>query len=298
MASTPPDAFRDKRNTLNRYITQETMRIVLTEKRTILLGFLGVALVGALDVVVGSGINLLILHVLPVLFVTWFTTLGWGIFFAVLVTTVSALTFAYVAPVPANPIFHYLDLGSDFIATLLLVFMQSRLRASYEQVKHQSKSDALSGCLNKSGFSEQLQAEIDRHQRYGHAFSLVYFDCDNFKAMNDTYGHDVGDALLTEIGRVLRTELREVDAVGRLGGDEFAILLRENDAIAAQRAVNFMKRALDTAMRLHRWPVSFSIGIVSFGQAPADAAEALRLADVLMYEAKKNGKNSIRVQRF
>ena len=57
MAPTPPDAFRDKRNTLNRYITQETMRIVLTEKRTILLGFLGVALVGALDVVVGSGIS-------------------------------------------------------------------------------------------------------------------------------------------------------------------------------------------------------------------------------------------------
>lgn len=274
------------------------MSILFSKERAILLGFLGVALVGVLDAAVGFEVSLLILHVIPVLFVTWFTTLRWGVFFAVLMMVISALTIADAAPLPINPVYRYLDLGSDFIATLLLVFMQSRLRMSYERVRNQSKTDGLTGCLNKRGFSEQLQAEVDRHKRYDHFFSLVYFDCDNFKTVNDTQGHHAGDAVLIEIGTVLRAELRAVDAVGRLGGDEFAVLLRETDADAAQRAVEFMKRALDTAMRTHRWPVGFSIGIISFSQAPADADKAIQLADSLMYEVKKGGKNGIRIQRF
>jgi diguanylate cyclase (GGDEF)-like protein len=270
----------------------------LTKKRAIFLGFLGVTLVGALDAAIGFEISLFILHVIPILLVTWFATLRWGLFFSVLMMAISGLTIAYSAPGMAHPHYRYLDLASDFIGTLLLVFMLSRLRMSYESVSRQSKSDALTGCLNKSGFSEQLQAEIDRDKRYDHPFSLMYFDCDNFKMVNDTHGHHTGDALLTEIGRVLRAESRAVDSVGRLGGDEFAVLLRETDGDAAQRAVALLKRALDLAMRAHRWPVSFSIGIASFDKAPTDAARALLLADSLMYEVKKQGKNGIRIQRF
>ncbi|HYD80289.1 MAG TPA: GGDEF domain-containing protein [Paucimonas sp.] len=271
---------------------------VLTEERTLLLGFIGVTLVGALDWVVGFEISLLILHVVPILFVTWFASLRWGIFFSVLMTTISALAIANAAPGTANLHYRYLDLGSDFIATLVLVFMQSRLRASYERVRHQSKSDTLTGCLNKRGFSEQLQMEIDRYKRYGHPFALAYFDCDNFKAVNDTQGHHAGDTLLMEIGRVLQAELRTVDSAGRLGGDEFAVLLRETDADAAQRAIEFMKRTLDTAMRTHRWPVGFSIGVASFDKPPENAAKALALADALMYEVKRHGKGNVRIQRF
>ncbi|HZW22700.1 MAG TPA: GGDEF domain-containing protein [Noviherbaspirillum sp.] len=246
-----------------------------------------------LDAAAGFEISLLIVHIIPVLIVTWFAGARWGYFFAALMATISALTIADAAPFLSNLAYRYLDLVSDFAAISVMVYVQAKLRESYDVVRRQSKTDALTGCLNKAGFREQLQTEIDRHRRYDHPFSLAYFDCDNFKQVNDTLGHHAGDLLLAEIGRVLRAELRNVDAVGRLGGDEFAVLLRETAADAAEHAASFMKRGLDTAMRQHDWPVGFSIGIVCFNESPQDADKALAAADAVMYEVKRQGKNGI-----
>jgi diguanylate cyclase (GGDEF)-like protein len=272
--------------------------MVLTEERVLLLGFAGVLLVSVLDWIVGFEISLLILHLFPILLVTWFASLRRGIFFSVLTVVASALAIAHAPSGTTSLYYRYLDLCSDFAAMLVLVFMQSRLRTMYERMQHQSTSDNLTQCLNRLGFTEQLQTEIDRNRRYGHPFSLVYFDCDNFKVVNDTHGHQAGDAVLAEVGRLLRSELRAADAAGRLGGDEFAVLLPETDADSARRAVEFMKRTLDTAMRTHRWPVGFSIGIASFDNAPENAPQALSIADALMYEVKKHGKGGMRIQRF
>lgn len=270
----------------------------LSRRQTVLLGFLGTALVGAADAAVGFEISLITLHMIPVLFVTWFAGLAWGIFFTVLMAAISSAATALLLPEIGHPFLRFLDLASDFVATLLLVFMLSRLRVSYQQAHHQSKSDALTGCLNRRGLGEQLQSEVDRTRRYGHAFSLAYFDCDNFKAVNDTLGHHVGDALLAEIGRVLHNGVRSVDAAARLGGDEFAVLLRESNADAALHAAQLIKRALDEAMRRHGWPVSFSIGVASFDSPPDNADKVLSLADALMYEVKRHGKDDIRVRSF
>lgn len=269
-----------------------------TKERTILLGFLGFALVAAMDAALGFEVSLLVLHVIPVLFVTWYATPAWGVFFAVLMAVESGLGAVFLMPAATEPLWRYLDLASDFVAMLLLVWMQSKLRHSYDQIKRQSKSDALTGCLNKAGFSEQLQAEIDRSRRYRHVFSLIYFDCDDFKSVNDSMGHHAGDMLLSEVGSLMKTYLREVDSVGRLGGDEFAALLPESDAEAAQIAVEAMKRALDEQMLEHGWQVSFSMGIATFDTPPESAAKALQTADTLMYEVKKSGKNAFRMQRF
>lgn len=274
------------------------MLFSMPKQRAILLGLLGVAVVFALDAAVGFEVNLLVLHIIPVLFVTWFATVRWGVFFAALITFISAIIAAYIAPPLPHPSYRYLDVGSDFLAMLLLVYMQWEVRKSYVQIMRQSRTDALTGCLNKVGFYEQLQAEIDRHERYRRPFSLVYFDCDNFKTVNDTLGHHVGDLLLAEIGRVVRDKLRAVDSVGRLGGDEFAALLIETEAAAAQRAAEHIKQALDAEMTARDWPVGFSIGIASFETPPANASDALQMADTLMYEVKKHGKNGMRMQRF
>ncbi|WP_460837058.1 GGDEF domain-containing protein [Noviherbaspirillum agri] len=274
------------------------MFISITKQRAIFLGFLGVALVGAMDSLVGFEVSLFVLHIIPVLFVTWFASYRWGVFFAVLITAFTGLAMTYLAPPVANPLYRYLDLGSDFTATLLLIYMQSQLRSSYEFITHQARSDALTGCLNKRGFVEQLDAEIERSRRYQHAFAIVYLDCDNFKTVNDTLGHHVGDQLLAAIGRVAGAQLRAVDAVGRLGGDEFAVLLRETDDDAALRAAEYMKDALDAEMCRHAWPVGFSIGIASFRMPPENAAKALELADALMYEVKRCGKDAIRMQQY
>jgi diguanylate cyclase (GGDEF)-like protein len=269
-----------------------------SERRTIFLGAIGVALVGAADAAVGFEINLLALHMVPVLLVTWYTSLRWGVFFALLMSLTSVLAAYYLAEPARTPLYRYLDLGSDFLATLVLVVILSRLRGAYRAVQQQSRTDALTGCLNRNGFNEQLDAEIARQRRYGHPFSLVYFDVDNFKALNDTHGHHAGDRLLSDIGHALNARLRTVDSAGRIGGDEFALLLREATAAAAIETVTQLKQALDQLARRSQPQVGFSIGVASFSRAPRDADSALQLADVLMYEAKQAGKNAVRSKEY
>ncbi|HVL77278.1 MAG TPA: GGDEF domain-containing protein [Noviherbaspirillum sp.] len=268
----------------------------MSENRVISLGVVGVALVALADAALNFEISLVALHMLPVLVVTWYTSLRWGMFILVLMTVITVLLTINFAPPASNPLYRYLDLSSDFVAMMLLVFVQSRLREAYRTVRRQSRTDVLTGCLNRSGFHEQLQAEVVRQKRYGHAFSLLYLDVDNFKTLNDTQGHQAGDALLTELGRLLLARLRKTDSAGRLGGDEFAVLLRETGLAAAQHIADEMKAELERTSRGHRWPVGFSIGIVCFSVPPASADEALHRADELMYEAKRGGKNTLRAR--
>lgn len=268
--------------------------LTMTKARAILIGFLFVTIVGAMDFAAGHGVSLFVLQIIPVMFVTWFVNLGWGIFFAVLMTVMAAVTNVYLAPVPSSSVYYRsLDIGSDFRGTLFLVFMQQMLRQSFERMQRSSRTDALTGCLNKGGFTEQLQSEIDRSRRYRHPLALIYFDCDNFKAVNDAHGHHTGDALLATVGRILRKRIRSVDSAARLGGDEFAVLLRENDGDAALKVAGQIKRALDEAMRDRRWPVTFSIGVAGFKHPPVHASDALKEADALMYAVKKHGKDGI-----
>lgn len=269
--------------------------ITTSESRAISLGVIGVALVAAADLALGYEISLVALHMVPVLVVTWYASARWGMFILVLMTIVTVLMELNLAPAPAKPMLRYLDLASDFAAMAVLVFVQSRLRQAYRTVQRQSRTDALTGCLNRSGFHEQLQAEVGRQKRYGQPFALAYLDVDDFKALNDSQGHHAGDALLVQTGRALRARLRHTDSAGRLGGDEFAVLLRGADQDSAAAIARELKQELDRTARGHRWSVGFSIGIVCFTRPPQDADDALRLADQLMYQAKKGGKNALRV---
>ncbi|HTC77354.1 MAG TPA: diguanylate cyclase, partial [Terriglobales bacterium] len=120
-----------------------------------------------------------------------------------------------------------------------LVRAQQAVRASEEQLaaalaaeKELSRSDPLTGLPNRRAFYEVALAEADRARRYRHPLSLAYLDVDNFKQVNDDYGHDAGDELLVRVAEVLRRNLRNNDIVARLGGDEFAMLLPETPASA------------------------------------------------------------------
>lgn len=115
-------------------------------------------------------------------------------------------------------------------------------------------------------------------------------------AVNDSLGHQEGDALLAEVGRVLRKRIRSADSAGRLGGDEFSVLLSESGIDAAQRLAVQIKYALDRTVH-GRWPVSFSIGVVGFERPPETTAAALDAFDAARYEVKRHAKNDIRVQR-
>lgn len=163
--------------------------------------------------------------------------------------------------------------------------------------KELATRDGLTNLLNRRAFFELGEAEVDRSRRYGHSIAVVFFDLDDFKQLNDTRGHKVGDQALQAVATALRNELRSTDHVARLGGDEFAVLLPELDFGAAKDAGDKIMRAVDRAMKKFP-PVSVSVGISWFEAAESEFSAMLASADALMYEIKREGKHGVRITRY
>jgi diguanylate cyclase (GGDEF)-like protein len=178
---------------------------------------------------------------------------------------------------------------------LLVAYLLARLQQELRREEALARTDSLTGLNNTRGFRLDSEYELQRSGRYNHPFTAAYIDLDNFKAVNDNFGHLEGDLVLKEVARSLKEALRRPDSAARLGGDEFAVLLPETDAEGARVILARLRATLNSAMQQHAWPVTFSIGAVSFSQPPESVDEILRSADRLMYHVKSSGKNDIAV---
>jgi diguanylate cyclase (GGDEF)-like protein len=160
-------------------------------------------------------------------------------------------------------------------------------------------TDPLSGCLNRLGFEQQLAREIARASRAGSDIALIAVDIDDFKRVNDTFGHLTGDAVIEETGALLRAEVRAGDSVARVGGDEFVILLPDtglDGAVVLATRLRDMYAARTVGGGEGRLALSLSIGVTSGPAAAEGAAEELRArADEALYAAKRGGRNLVRV---
>ena len=168
----------------------------------------------------------------------------------------------------------------------------------HEKVQQQAATDELTNLVNRRRFMEALEAELARARIMGSPLSVVLADLDDFKLINDRYGHHAGDQALKAFGEHLRMHLREVDVAGRVGGEEFAILLPETDTQAATAVAQRVRGALaETPIAVtgdERVSLTASFGIAEL--AAGQSADALlRLADVALYQAKGEGKNCVRV---
>jgi diguanylate cyclase (GGDEF)-like protein len=185
-------------------------------------------------------------------------------------------------------------LGTFLIMTLIL----SALKKALEHEKELARTDPLTGVANGRYFITLADMEINRARRYKHSFTVVYIDLDNFKTVNDHFGHSTGDALLRSVAHTIRNNIRATDIVGRLGGDEFAILLPETGPEPAEVITHKVQKVNLDVMQKNEWPVTFSIGVVTFLGPPSTVDEMLKISDVVMYAAKKNGKNAIKYEIF
>lgn len=167
--------------------------------------------------------------------------------------------------------------------------------ADQHDLERMSKSDGLTGLMNRRAFHDALDSAMARAVRDGKPGALLYIDLDNFKAINDNCGHEVGDSVLCEISQMLTSGSRVYDLVARIGGDEFAIWLNDLDVDSAtRRADEFLEmlsqlseRSGDTTK-----PLGASIGIAQFKPASSESLrELLKRADDAMYTAKRGGKN-------
>lgn len=167
--------------------------------------------------------------------------------------------------------------------------------ASREQILSLADTDELTGIWNKRYLRRQLPQEIERARVYGLPLSLLIFDVDDFKQINDSFGHTVGDVVLSELCGAVRETLRPPDFFARFGGDEFAVVLPHTD-LGGARAV--ADRILENVQRLTiptdeegEIRCSVSIGIADYQPGDGSANDLIRRADELLYDAKRAGKN-------
>jgi diguanylate cyclase (GGDEF)-like protein len=157
------------------------------------------------------------------------------------------------------------------------------------ELAEQARRDALTQLLNHQAFTRELETELERARRYEHGLALVFFDLDQFKRINDTYGHPEGDRILRRLARVLRDSLRSSDLAGRMGGDEFAVCLIESDLETGGRFLARFQDLIDEEVAGGRLPEGFAIS-AGLGSYPDDAVSAdalFRIADERLYDAKR-----------
>ena len=163
-----------------------------------------------------------------------------------------------------------------------------------KQAEKQARIDHLTGLFNRRHFIELAEREISRSTRYKRPLALLMFDIDHFKAINDTWGHNVGDAVLQKIALLISNSLRDVDILGRTGGEEFAVILPESDAIeAACVAQRLCATISDAQFDLPDMQVTISIGLAELNGRELSLDGLLNEADQAMYSAKRLGRNRV-----
>jgi diguanylate cyclase (GGDEF)-like protein len=174
-------------------------------------------------------------------------------------------------------------------AGLVIVMMRTSHRQSTL-----ARTDPLTGLYNRLGFDELAIRELSRARRNASPITLISFDIDNFKQVNDQRGHAEGDELLRVVGKAIRGAVRDIDVAGRLGGDEFAILLPDNRATPPERAVERVQMVLMGEIARGHWPVTLSIGAVTVRERDIGIDEMIHVSDKLMYAVKNHGKNAMK----
>ena len=173
---------------------------------------------------------------------------------------------------------------------------RSRLRELYETAREAALRDSLTGLGNHRSFQESVERMVEASRRYGAPFSLVLFDVDEFKRINDSRGHAVGDQLLAELGDLIRSTVRLSDAGFRVGGDEFAILLPHTDADGASvMARRLLSRALEGRGHGYEGPISFSAGITACPEFGTTRLELTAQADAALYRGKRGGRTLVTI---
>lgn len=257
----------------------------------------GIAALGLFRTATDAELSIASLALLPVIVVAW----GFGIRSGLFASLLAAAMWV-VGDIASDRHFSAAWIpwanGATRLTTYgLVAYLVDRVHLLAKFEHENAMTDALTGLRNRRSFFAAGQAEVDRASRYGHSLAVVAVDLDNFKKLNDTLGHDAGDAALRAAGRSMLSALRASDHVARIGGDEFAILLPEISYDAAAAVGRKISVAVNKALEAFP-PARASIGVGWFPEAVGTFDAMLKVTDKLMYEAKRSGDDNVRLRRF
>jgi diguanylate cyclase (GGDEF)-like protein len=256
-------------------------------------GAILVILVGIIDYLTGVELSISLFYLIPILLAVWFADEKLGL----IIAAISAITwflaeYANRLEYPHLMIFVWntlIRLAFFIIAGRLLSELKHALRLNQEL----TRIDYTSRAVSIRYFYELAQNEINRLKRYKHPFSIAYIDLDNFKGINDRFGHHMGDTTLRILTTFVQKQIRSTDIFARLGGDEFVLLLPETDETEAREGMNRINALILDEMQKNSWAITFSIGVVTYHRSPGSVDEMLKQADGMMYAVKTSGKDGI-----
>jgi diguanylate cyclase (GGDEF)-like protein len=260
----------------------------------IVLGVLLLSMVAFVDYITGVEFSFSLFYLLPITLISWAISERLGLIFAILGSCVwIAVDIWSGNSNRISNLFAYMWNATARLGFFLLPVFMIRLNRALQREQELARTDFLTGALNARFFHEIMQMEINRSSRYKRTFTLAFIDVDNFKSINDTFGHTEGDTVLRAIATHIKMHLRKTDFVARVGGDEFVVLLPETNKQTAPVVMSNMQRELLKHMNENGWSVTFSIGVLTLTASQLSVDEILGRADQLMYGVKNGGKNNI-----
>ena len=261
-----------------------------------ILAFGGIVVIAAVDFLSGVELRVYPLYFAPIALAAW--SFGKGP--AMLAACASALGWVTSNQLAGQQYSHpWIWVANTFVqgASFGIVgYLVAGLRLTLMREQTLSRTDALSGLMNHRAFYDESERLLQLCRRGRRPVTLAYLDVDDFKAVNDLYGHLAGDDLLRAVGHAIQSTVRSSDLAARLGGDEFVILLPELGVIEAGQAITRIRDAITEVVRRSPAPVTLSIGAVTLLAAPADVETLVHRADSVMYALKKEGKNRVRLE--
>lgn len=250
--------------------------------------------IGYSDYLTGAHISMLLLYAVPILVAAWFCGTKEGL----VVAAIAAICWFTVDLTSLHPETNEAIISWNAFSRLgifaLLAYavsLQVALKRALKQEQLSARTDKLTGLLNREGFREEVEDEIARARRYRHPLSLAFIDLDDFKHVNDTFGHARGDRLLLDVSQTIMRTIRKTDYAGRVGGDEFTICFPETGPDNIRATIGKLLQAMEILTSQTGWQVTASVGVVTYVTICDTYDTMLGNADKLMYAAKEKGKN-------
>ncbi|MEE9299426.1 MAG: GGDEF domain-containing protein [Acidimicrobiia bacterium] len=277
----------------DRHRTLVRFRMVRRFPRAVPIGFGALFLGGiaALDWATGPAVSVTPLFALAVMGVTWLGNRRHGMLVSGLASAQSLA--AHVLVSGGLAVSALWNAATSLGVLMLITALVDALRGALIEQRDRAMIDPLTGAMNRRAFHLVAERERIRAGRTGSAVTLAYFDLDDFKDVNDRFGHEAGDRLLRVFAAVVRAETRGSDVLCRIGGDEFVLMLPDTDARAAVVVVDRVRNLLAQCCESEVPSVTVSVGISTYRFPPSTVDAMLAGADQLMYQAKAAGGDTV-----
>jgi diguanylate cyclase (GGDEF)-like protein len=252
-----------------------------------------VLVLGILNYLAGPKIGFSLFYLAPVCLVTWYAGRRLGLVVSGVAAIIWFLAGVFSGVSYSQP---WIYLWNTLIVLgffIIVAGLVNEWRRTYLVNQELTRTDPLTGAISVRYFYELAKIELSRSNRYRRPMTMAYFDLDDFRTVNDRFGRSIGDEVLHTVGTSVRRQIRNVDIFARLSGDEFVLLMPETGEVEAQAVISRIRQRLLTEMQNGGWPVTFSIGVVTFVKVPKAVEDMVKMADDVMLPVKLGGKNGV-----